>query len=272
MRITYLGPDGSFSHDAAINYGDKHSIYFPVSGFNEVVDMVVRGKADIGVLPLENSTEGVVTPVIDLLYESREVNIIAEIVRPIVHGIYSITGLKEDVQYIYSNAQPLEQCRNSLRELFPLAQLVSCESTAKACLIAKEKGKEYAAVANINAARVYGLLPIMTEIQDNEKNATRFVIISKELSEYTGNDRTSIAFTFSGDSPGNLFKVLKTFAEANINLSRIESRPIKEELGKYIFYVDFIGHINGPGMEGVIDNIRNLVTKLRVLGSYPIGN
>lgn len=272
MRVVYLGPDGSFSHDAAINYGDKHSIYFPVSTFNEVVDMVQRGKADIGILPFENSTEGVVTPVIDLLYESKEVNIIAEIVRPIIHGLYGLSGKKEDIKYIYSNSQPLEQCRNTLRELMPQAQLVSCESTAKACIIAAEKGNEYAAVANINAARVYGLLPILSEIQDNEKNVTRFVIISKEVSEYTGNDRTSLAFTFSDDTPGSLYNVLREFADANVNLSRIESRPMKEELGKYVFYVDFIGHVHGPGMEELLDKVRSMVLKLRVLGSYPIQN
>lgn len=273
MKIAYLGPDGSYSFCAAKKYcreldgmGGEMS---PQASFANVILSVEQGKADIGILPLENSTEGIVTPVVDLLYYANGISMVAEVVIPIHHCLLNESGRLQDIKYIYSNQQPLEQCKLNLAKLVGKASLIECESSSAACKIAKKNGKEFAAVANEVAGELYGLQAAVKDLQDNDKNATRFVAIKLNgETRPSGNDKTSIAFTFDKDRPGSLYLVLKEFAECGINLSRIESRPMKEELGKYVFYIDFAGHKLDDGIIELMDKVRQVVGELKILGSY----
>lgn len=191
---------------------------------------------------------------------------------PIHHGLFNLSGRLEDIKYVYSNAQPLEQCKKNLLGALPNCVLVECPSTTQACEIAREKGPEYGAIVGEQAGALFGLKLVRGAFQDNEKNATRFVILKKQgRMEPTGVDKTSIAFTFHEDRPGSLYEVLQEFAFEKINLSRIESRPMKEELGKYVFFVDFLEHIENPKVFELLERVKKRVFSLKVLGSYPIG-
>lgn len=275
MKIGYLGPDGSYSYCAAKKYCDgiDHMTFRMTAepSFASIVRKVEESENYTGILPLENSTEGIVTPVVDLLYYSKGISIVAEVIIPIHHELFNSNGNIEDIKYIYSNPQPIEQCKLKLAKLAPHAKLMESSSSSEACLIAKERGPEYGAISNEVAGRLYGLKSVASNLQDNEKNATRFVVIRKtEETRATGKDKTSIAFTFDGDRPGSLYLVLKEFAECGINLSRIESRPMKEELGTYVFYIDFAGHIHDEEIIELLKKVKLVVGELKILGSYKL--
>ena len=277
MKIGYLGPDGSYSYCAAKKYweGINQSEFemIPEPSFASIIQKVEESEDYTGILPLENSTEGIVTPVVDLLYYSCGISIVAEIIIPIRHELFNKSGNIEDIKYIYSNPQPIEQCKLKLAKLAPHAKLMESASSSEACQIAMDKGAEYGAISNEVAGKLYKLKSVAASLQDNEKNATRFVIVQKSgKTKITGKDKTSIAFTFDGDRPGSLYLVLKEFAECGINLSRIESRPMKEELGTYVFYIDFAGHILEKEIILLMEKIRLVVGELKILGSYKLAD
>ncbi|AOT70488.1 prephenate dehydratase [Geosporobacter ferrireducens] len=269
MEIAYLGPEGSYSHGAALAY-ISGATAIPMQSFSEVFEAVETGKIKMGILPIENSTEGAVTMVMDGLLHTKRAQIIGELVFEIRHHLLSTGKNVEDIQCVLSHPQAIEQCREFFRKNYPSIRLLASESSSQACITAKNKGITYGAIANKVAGERYGLNILSDQIQDNLMNQTRFIVIGRKETSATGRDKTSIAFSFHDDHPGSLYEVLREFAERDINLTRIESRPAKAELGKYVFYIDFHGHQKEVMIQEVLEKIQNITRWVKVLGSYPL--
>jgi prephenate dehydratase len=270
MALGYLGPEGSYSYTAAKHYAHG-SILIGMKTFKQIITAVEKGVIEKGVLPIENSTQGAVTQVMDHLMDTKITTITGEIILQVRHSLLSAHENGEELRYVLSHPQALDQCRVFFEKYYPHIQLIPCESTSYACELAKEKGMEYGAIANDWAAANHDFKILHKDIQDNANNQTRFIVIGRENAAATGRDKTSIAFSFHDDFPGSLYSVLKEFAEERINLTRIESRPAKMELGKYIFYIDFEGHQEDIKSKQVLKNIVAITNKLKIFGSYPIG-
>lgn len=269
MKLGYLGPKGSYSYEAAKNYRADTQL-IPMLSFYEIFQGVEEGKIDEGILPIENSTEGAVTPVMDGLLKTEKAKIINELVLIIRHNLVSLSENIEEINYVFSHQQAIEQCREYLRKHLPKAQLIPCESSSLACTKALEMGPGSAAITNIEAGVIYGLNILKSDIQDNFFNQTRFIIISKKPAANCSPCKTSIAFSFLNDRPGALYLVLKLFADRDINLTRIESRPAKTEIGKYIFYIDFIGDPEDEKITITLNEIKNMTRFLKIFGTYTV--
>lgn len=273
MKIGYLGPSGSYSYEVACRYAesvDTISDCVALPNFAAIIDGVEQGRIDSGIIPVENSTYGAVATAMDMLLNLHKGTICGEMVLDIEHCLLSMSKRMADIRYVYSHEQALEQCRRFFGENCPQVELVHCSSTSQACELARKNGTAYGAVAGKTAAQLYGLHVAAQNIQDNAFNQTRFLIIGEKRIEPTGRDKTSIAFAFPGDCPGSLYNILKSFANRNINLTRIESRPAKHTMGKYIFYIDFLGHCQHEQGAGILQEISGQVDWLKVLGSYPM--
>jgi len=270
MKIGYLGPEGSYSYMAGKEYDPKSEL-IPMKTFRQIINSVELGEIDRGILPIENSTEGAVTEVMDALMTTKSSKIQGEVILQVRHNLLSIEDNAKKLKYIISHPQAIEQCREFFAKHYPQVVFIPCDSTSSACKLAKEKGSQYGAIANNVAAQKNGLKILNNNIQDNCHNQTRFVVIGEGNQIPTGRDKTSIAFSFHDDFPGSLYMILKEFADENINLTRIESRPAKSEMGKYIFYIDFNGHQKDIKSKIILDNIEKKTRKLKVFGSYPIG-
>jgi len=268
MQLGYLGPAGSYSYEAALLYS-RQARPVAMKAFSEIIRGVEDGIIDEGILPIENSTEGAVTAVMDGLLKTKLAQIKGEVVLPVVHNLLGTGEKPADIRYVYSHPQAIEQCREFFQKNYPSAVLLPCESSSFACINAKKNGSAYGAIANTNAGEIYGLKTLFESVQDNFFNQTRFVILSREPSPPGGRDKTSIAFTFHNDRPGSLFRVLQEFAVEEINLTRIESRPAKAELGKYVFFIDFCGHSQTPEVRKILTNIAAMTNLFKILGSYP---
>jgi prephenate dehydratase len=223
-----------------------------------------------GVVPIENSVEGPVGLTLDLLVHKFNLKIEKEIIISINHNLLSKKEDNiEDIHDVYSHSQALAQCQNYLevKNMTPHFTL-STAAAAKSIL----EMKNTAAIGTLKVAELYGLKVIDKNIQDIDNNKTRFVVLSKNNHKITGNDKTSIFFSIFDDNPGGLHDILGVFAKNNINLTKIESRPSKEGLGKYIFFVDFEGHQNEKKLKNVLNIIKTKTSFIKVLGSYPVAN
>lgn len=268
MICGYLGPQGSYS-DLALREAFPTLTPLACHTFSEIIEEVEAGKLDRGLLPVENSTEGAVTLVMDSLLGLTEASIQAEIIYTVCHHLFSVDGDINTVIKAYSHPQAIEQCRHFFKTHYPHIQLMPCESTSTACILAEKQGVGTAAIASHWAGIHHGLKHIRGNIQDNQFNQTRFVLLGKGTSAPTGNDKTAIAFSFHHDRAGSLFQILQIFAETDINLSRIESRPAKMELGQYIFFIDFEGHREEPHVRNVLEKLRLLTRRFYLFGSFP---
>lgn len=274
MKIGYLGPPGSYSYEVAVQQAAKVSeaaecIAMP--NFSAIIEGVEREELDNGIIPVENSTHGAVASAMDMLINLHQSTVCGEVVLDIEHCLLS-TGDVESIRHVFSHEQALEQCRGFFGSQYPHIELIHCASTSQACELARKNGAAYGAVASRAAARLYDLTVAVQNIQDNAFNQTRFLLIGRQRPEPTGRDKTSIVFAFHDDCPGSLFSVLKSFAGRSINLTRIESRPAKHIMGKYIFYIDFEGHSQDKVSAATLAEISGQVSWLKVLGSYPAGN
>ncbi len=268
MRVGVLGPKGTYSEIAASKrFPGAELVYF--NDIEDIFDAVERSELDAGVVPLENSLEGSVALTMDLLLR-RSIVICGEIVIPIRHCLLG-RGDSENVKIILSHPQALAQCRQYLRRRYPAVEVRTTGSTSHAARLAQEF-PEMAAIANAEAADMYGLKILDEDIQDEKSNATRFVVVSLEIPRRSGNDRTSIAVYLEKDRPGALFSILKEFAVRNINLTRIESRPSRRELGDYYFFIDLEGHIEDDVVREALAGVERAATMVKVLGSYPKAN
>jgi prephenate dehydratase len=232
-----------------------------------VLEAVEKGDVYAGVVPIENSIEGPVCVTLDLLVHEYDLKIRNEIIIPISHNLLlNLEAKIEDIKVIYSHIQALSQCRKFTEDM-GVAVHTAPSTSAAAKLVAGEKNA--GAIGTDKAAELYGLKIAARNIQDYANNVTRFVVVALEDAPRTGNDKTSIVFSMLEDKPGDLYDVLGEFARLNINLTKIESRPSKEKLGSYIFFVDFEGHRSDPEIENILNIIRSNVGYIKILGSYP---
>jgi prephenate dehydratase len=267
-RLAYLGPPGTFSEQAALLH-DPQAQLLPFSSVAAVAAAVDSGMADEGVAAIENSLEGSVNETLDILIHESGLSICRELVLPIEHCLLAAPGTPSpDVRVIYSHPQALGQCRRFLERCFPKAQLEAALSTTAAVeqMLSQEGA---AAIGTQRAAEIYGAQVLARGIQDNPSNKTRFVVMTPHDCPPTGRDKTSIAFTVAHDRPGTLVNVLHEFSDRQINLTKIESRPSKEELGVYIFLVDMDGHRADPAVAEALERVREQAFFFKVFGSYP---
>jgi prephenate dehydratase len=267
-RLAYLGPPGTFSEEAALRYR-RDAELLPCSSEAAVATAVESGSADEGVLAIENSIEGSVTRTLDVLVHESRLAIRHELVLPVELCLIARPGTKPaDVRVIYSHPQPLNQCRRYIERRFPEARQEASLSTAAAVeqVLTIEGG---AAIGPARAAELHGAEVLERGVQDSPHNKTRFVAVGAEDSPPTGRDKTSIAFTVAHDRPGTLVDVLHEFSDRAINLTKIESRPSREELGIYIFLVDLDGHRSDGAVAEALAAVQAKSQFFRVLGSYP---
>ena len=271
-RISYLGPQGTYSNQAALQYvGQEPAELIPCSTLEEVCRNVTEGLCTEGVLPLENLLEGSVSLVLDLLLENPKLTIQGEILLTVSHCLLALPGCSmADIRTVISHPQALGQCRQYLTNQLPQAKLLAVASTAVAAQQVIEDGETgIAAIAPLTAAGKYGLVSLDENIQDRPYNCTRFIVIGTGQVPFAkGSYKTSLAV--SGlDRPGTLHSILKEFAWQGINLTRIESRPAKTFLGEYVFYIDLAGHRCQPEVAEALQRIADQNRQLRILGSYP---
>lgn len=267
-KMAYLGPPGTFGEQAALQFApDASLVPFPSHG--AVVAAVAKGEMDDGLVPIENSLEGAVNDSLDALLQAENVRIRAELVLPIEHCLVAAQGTQmQDIEVIMSHPQALAQCRTFLEEKLPVVRLEAALSTAGAVETAVRTPRA-AAIGTRRAAELNGAVVLAGGIQDVKRNKTRFVVLSLTDSPRSGDDKTSIAFTVAHDRPGTLMGVLKEFADGNINLTRIESRPSREELGIYVFLLDMQGHQEDAGVAEALAAVKSQAYYFRLLGSYP---
>lgn len=268
-RIAYLGPQGTFTEDAALLH-DKTAQLIPFPSIPAVAVAVTSGMAEEGVVAIENSLEGSVTDTLDLLIHESGVFIRKELVLPIEHYLLVKPGTEAgEVKVLYSHPQALGQCRNVIERCFPKVDVVAALSNAAAVEEMMASTHLAAAIGTRRAAELYGAEILARGIQDKASNVTRFVVLALTDHPPTGSDKTSLCFSFADDRPGVLCEVLQKFAERNINLAKIESRPSKESLGRYIFLIDIEGHHDDSLVSEVLNQVREVTSLFKVFGSYP---
>ena len=267
LKVAYFGPEGTFTHLASIRHFGSFAKYIPVESIKAVFDAVEYGEANYGLVPIENSSEGVVSHTLDMFMD-YDLKISAEVLLEVSHNLLSKSGEKGKVKKIYSHPQALAQCRGWLETNMTGIPILASVSTAKAAeMVAGDE--ESAAIASELAARLYDLKFIRRHIEDKKNNFTRFLVIAKESPSKSGTDKTSIMFSLK-NKPGALYDVLYPFKDAKINLSKIESRPSKRRAWEYIFFVDMEGHVDDDKVRKTIDKVKEHCLYLTHLGSYPV--
>ena len=267
QRLAFLGPRGTFTEQAALLHAPQAELIAAPS-IADVTQAVIAGQADEAILPIENSLIGPVNETLDLLIHALELKIRAEIVLPIVHCLIGPEGMVlGDVEAVYSKPEALDQCVQFLRDELVAADQRAALSTAAALEQALgEPGS--VAIAPERAAELLGGAVLRRGIEDDHRNKTRFVVLGNDDAPPSGDDKTSLAF-HTRDVPGALVRALQPFSDAGIDLSKIESRPAKEELGVYVFLVDCAGHRLDPEVARVLERLRGETTMLKIFGSYP---
>ena len=266
MKVAFLGPKATFSHLATMQQFGLSAELVPLKSIPAVFEEVEKSKALYGVVPVENSTEGVVSHTLDMFVESG-LKITAEILLEVHHDLLSRTGRMEDIKKVYSHPQPLAQCRQWLDENLPGIPVVDVASTAAAAQIVSDDYTA-AAIASELAGSLYDLKTVRSRIEDQVNNFTRFLVIARTATERSGNDKTSVMFAVK-DEPGILCRMLEPFARRGINLSKIESRPYKKKAWEYIFFLDLFGHSSDPDVAVALEELKECCQFLKVLGSYP---
>ena len=271
-RISHLGPEGTFTDQACHVYApaDWERVGFPE--MHQVVGALVDGEVDEAIVPIENSVGGAVIDIEDFLVRTSDVQIKGEMLLGIEQCLIAHPDVDlSEIKVVRSKPEALSQCREFLDAHLPEAARVGTASTVEAVYRVKAGTADVSAIGPRRAADLAGLPVIRSGIQDRQNNVTRFVILGNSDHEATGSDKTSIAFSFMNrDTPGQLYKALEPFARRNINLTKIESRPTGDELGNYVFLLDFAGHRTDPEISETLDGLRELAPLVKVLGSYPI--
>ena len=295
ISIAYLGPEGTYSEEAALAHARRADApadeptrpaqthralaprgesprLVPFASIPAAVRAVEEGAADEAVVPVENSLEGIVTHTADLLIHHTPLKIRREIVLPIHHCLVLQAGVgSSEVQVVYSHPQALAQCRGYLERHLPGAEPVASLSTAGAVRDMQGSERPAAAISSLRAAEIFGASVAERNIEDVSSNKTRFVVLAERDAAPTGRDKTSICFDFSEDAAGILHGALDELASRGINMLRIESRPDRRSLGRYIFLIDLEGHRTDAVVHEALEGIRDRATMFKVLGSYPRG-
>ncbi len=266
LSVVYLGPPATFTHQASLKRFGLSASHRPARTIGEVFDLVEKGKADYGVVPVENTTEGVVTHTLDTFLRS-ELKIVAEVYLRVAHHLMNRSGRIEDVERVYSHPHAVAQCRRWLEAHLPEVPVFDASSTAQAAKIAAEDPGAAAIAAEV-AAATHGLRTVEARIEDNPNNLTRFLVVGRDVPEPSGRDRTSLLFAVR-DEVGALHRTLGVFSSHGINLTKIESRPMPDRAWQYVFFADCEGHLADPGLAAALAELRERSRFLKVLGSYP---
>ncbi len=264
LKIAYLGPEGTFTHLAARKKFGKKCQYLPAEGIADVFSGIAKEKADFGVVPVENSTEGVVSHTLDMFFTSN-LSICAEVTLNISHNLLGRKNCK--IKRVYSNPQVFSQCRGWLAKNLADVELIPTTSTATAAKRAKSD-RWGACVGGKILADLYKLDWITGSIEDSSSNYTRFLVIAPSDSDPSGDDKTSVLFSVK-DKVGALYDVLSFFRQNKINLTKIESRPSKKKPWEYYFFVDLEGHKNSKHLKKALDKLKEKCIFVKILGSYP---
>lgn len=267
IKVAYLGPKATFTHLACLAHFGASVTDRAVDSIKEVFDEVEKGLSLFGVVPIENSTEGVVTHTLDLFAESP-LNIFGEIVLDVTHHLLSKAKKLSEVKQVYSHSQAIGQCKHFIDQNLPDVIINSVSSTAKAAELCRNDSAS-AAIASETAGRIYDIPILRKRIEDSTENSTRFLIISKKKNRPTGTDKTSIIVSIQ-DSPGALYKILRHFSKQQINLSKIGSRPSRKKAWQYLFHIDMIGHIDDAPIQKALEDLKSQMVSIKVLGSYPM--
>jgi chorismate mutase/prephenate dehydratase len=267
LTIAYLGPTGTYTEAAAVKQFGHFAGTAALSSIDEVFREVETGNAHYGVVPVENSTEGMVNHTLDCFMESP-LTICAEVEMPIHHALMVAAEFHADqIGEILSHSQSLAQCRAWLDAHYPGVPRTPVNSNAEAARLVADKPAA-AAIAGDMAAQRYGLRIVASQIEDQPDNKTRFLVIGRQRVNASGNDKTSILVS-TRNEPGALYRVLGPFHRHGISLTRIETRPAKSGTWSYVFFIDFDGHLSDPGIEAVMKEVAEVAMEVRPLGSYP---
>ena len=273
LRIGYLGPAGSYSHQAATRHFGQSVSYEDMHEVDGVFTEVLRGHCNYGLVPIENSNSGGVVDTLDAFQaHGRTITIYSELLLNVHHSLLANCEPKQ-VTRVHSKPEALSQCRKWLATQYPGVELVPAASTSRAVQTAKaeevlEPGRGSAAIGSTLAGQLYGVNTLFERIEDDPNNITRFFVICREKAQPTGDDKTSIMFS-TEDKPGALLRVLSAFDRNEVNLSHIDKRPSGRENWSYTFFVDAIGHRDDDRIASAIDDAKQHCNELTVLGSYP---
>ena len=265
-NVAFLGPAGSFSNMALSEIFGDSTVPVPCKTITDVFRSVESGDCDLGVVPVENSSEGAVTYTLDELLET-ELLVSAEHYLKINFSLVSKKTELAQVKKIYTFSQPLGQCKNWIKANLPNAEIILVDSTSSAA-IAASNDTDSAAISSPAAAGIYNLNIIANGIEDSRQNYTRFFVIGRLKNSQSKKDKTSIAFALR-DVPGALLEILKPFHKAGINMTKIESRPDKKKIWEYIFFIDISGHCENPIVKKALDKMKKEAVFLKIFGSYP---
>jgi len=270
VKVSFLGPPGTFTHIAGIRFFGNEANFIPREDIGEIFEDVSKGRSDFGIVPVENSLQGTVTYVLDLFLDFT-LKIYGEIYLQVEHNLYALEEDLSSIKVLYSHPQAIAQCREWIKRNLPGVKIVETFSTAEAAAKAAEN-KNSAAICTDWAGTIYGLKLIEKGIQDNPVNTTRFFIISREESPYQEGIRykTSINMVLK-DEPGSLFDALSPFALYKVNMTKIESRPLRGKEWEYVFFIDMEGHYREERVARTIEDVKKHTISLEILGSYPSG-
>lgn len=266
LRVAFQGELGAYSEMAVYSFFGQNIEVLPCKSFDDVFESVKVGKVDYGVVPIENSIEGSVNRTYDLFLE-YDLKVCGEIIIRVSHCLIAHKNSKlEEIKTVFSHPQALAQCRKFL-EQHNLRAISTFDTAGSVKMIKEEKMMDSAAIASERAAQIYGMTILERDIEDSKNNSTRFFVLDKQDSPYSGEDKTSIIFA-AKSIPGALYKVLKEFADRNINLTKIESRPTKQTPWEYHFYLDFEGHRIETKCQEALKSIKDKTLFIKILGSY----
>lgn len=266
MNVAFLGPPGTYTEAATLKHFGHDVVTSPVATIDAVFRDVESGNCAYGVVPVENSTEGMVSHTLDMFLQSQ-LTLCGEVLLPIHHCLLSHCATASSVTRVYSHQQSLGQCRKWLDANLPGVPRQAVSSNAEAARIAAEEPATAAIAGRVNAD-LYGLPIVAENIEDEPGNTTRFLVISKEGAPPSGDDKTSIVFSFR-NRPGGLCEAIEVFARRNIDMTRIESRPSRLERWNYVFYVDVEGHRTDAVVAQALEEIAGRVDYLKIMGSFP---
>lgn len=271
LRVAFQGERGAYSEAAAVAFFGDSVQPIPHNDFDSVFEAVTAGQVDRGVLPVENSLAGSIHRNYDLLLR-HELFIVGEVQIPIAHQLIALPGVSlGDIKKIYSHPQALAQCEHSITRFFPSAERVVTYDTAGSVKMIKEQNiRDGAGLASQRAAAIYEMNILQPDMQDDAENYTRFVVVAREPQIPAGEAKTSIVFSMD-NLPGSLFKSLAVFALRDIDLTKIESRPLQGKRWQYFFYIDFLASQDEERGRNALNHLREITSYLKVLGSYPRG-
>lgn len=268
MTVAYLGPEGTYTQGAVIKHFGQAVRNLDVKTIGDVFRVVEQGKAHFGVVPVENSTEGVITHTLDC-FATSNLKVCGEVQLPINHQLLSNADGLTNVKQVYAHPQALAQCRGWLERYLPDADVLTASSNAEAAIIAS-KDQSVAAIASDIAARLYSINVLASGIEDERNNTTRFLIIGNDSYSASGEDKTTIMVT-APNKVGSLFELLKPLYDAGVDMSRIESRPSRQTNWEYVFFIDLIGHIDSPTVSEALTELESKSAYFKLIGSYPVG-